>query len=128
MKSTLLRSKRALVSGLGLVAVALVFAAYPLLSSARRAAPSVTLTNNSSREISHVYLSPVENEAWGPDQLNSAILGNGQSITLSGFSCSGSQIKVVAEDTDGCFVSAVFSCADDAVWTITNNTAADCGN
>ena len=87
----------------------------------------ITVTNNSNRQIIYLYLSPVEQDNWGPDQLNNASLGNGQSVTLSNVSCSGSQIKVIGEDSDGCFVSAIVSCGD-GQWTITNETPADCGS
>lgn len=101
--------------------------AMPLLSSAHPTASGITVTNNSSREIIHVYLSPVEQENWGPDQLNNASLVSGQSVTLSNVSCSGAEIKVIGEDRDGCFLSAVVSCGD-GQWTITNETPTDCGN
>lgn len=101
--------------------------AMPLLSSAHPSASGITVTNNSNREIIHIYLSPVEQENWGPDQLNNASLINGQSVTLSNASCSGAEIKVIGEDRDGCFLSAVVSCSG-AQWTITNETPADCGS
>lgn len=102
--------------------------AMPLLSSAHPTASGITVTNNSNREILYLYLSPVGQENWGPDQLNNASLHNGQSVTLSNVSCSGAEIKVIGEDRDGCFVSTVVSCSGDAQWTITSETPADCGN
>jgi hypothetical protein len=99
----------------------------PLLSSAHPNASGITVTNNSNRQIVYLYLSPVGQDSWGPDQLNNASLGNGQSVTLSNVSCSEAEIKVIGEDSDGCFVSAVVSCSD-GQWTITNETAADCGS
>src|ERR1044072_9149280 len=31
---------------------------------------TITVNNNSSREIRHLYLSPANNDNWGPDQLD----------------------------------------------------------
>lgn len=92
------------------------------------AVSSITVTNNSSREIRYLYLSPVNQEDWGPDHLNGASLGNGQSVTLSDVSCAGAEVKVIAEDRDGCFLSGVVSCSGNAQWTMTNDTPADCGS
>jgi hypothetical protein len=111
-----------------LMLVASVFLALPLLSSARPHAAGITVVNNSNRVIRYLYLSPVDQENWGPDQLNNSSLNNGQSVTLSNVSCSGAEIKVIAEDSDGCFLSSVVSCSGNAQWTITSDTPADCGS
>jgi hypothetical protein len=108
-----------------LVVCALV--AMPLLSSARPSAAGITVTNNSGRVIRYLYLSSVEQDNWGSDQLNNASLSYGQSVTLNNVDCSGAEIKVIGEDSDGCFVSSVVSCSGSAQWTITNETPADCG-
>jgi hypothetical protein len=34
---------------------------------------------------------------------------------------------VIAEDQDGCFESTIINCGDNANWTITTDTARDCG-
>ena len=101
----------------------------PLLSSAHAPATAITIVNNSGREIRHVFLSPPDQNNWGPDQLvNSVISANGGSFTISNVSCGGPTIKVIAEDQDGCFIYQVVSCSENATWTITNDTARDCGN
>ena len=101
----------------------------PLLSRAHGTASSITLVNNSSREIRHVYLSAPDQNNWGSDQLvNSVIPANGGSFTINDVGCSNSNIKVIAEDQEGCFEYQVVSCSDGATWTITNDTARDCGN
>lgn len=118
--------------GLLIVCVALVVGAVllPLLSSAksRPAATSLRVVNNSSWEIHHLYLSAVDQDNWGPDQLNETVLRTGDSFVLNNVSCSGSQVKVISEDKDGCFLSAVASCAADATWTISNEATPNCGN
>jgi hypothetical protein len=128
MKNLLTNQKRLTfhLSVLTLIAVALL--ALPLLSSAHSNLSSITVTNNSNRQITHIYFSSVDQDDWGPDQLNNATLGNGQSVTLSNAPCDGSEIKVIGEDSDGCFVSAVVSCSGNAAWTITDSTPADCGS
>ena len=102
----------------------------PLLSNAHSSpATAITIVNNSSREIRHVFLSPPDQNNWGPDQLsNSVISANGGSFTINNASCNGSSIKVIAEDQDGCFSYQVVSCSENATWTITNDSTRDCGN
>lgn len=99
--------------------------ALPLLSRAQPAT-SVNIVNNSSGAIGHVFLSPVDSDNWSADQISSAIAA-GQSVTVSNFACDQGQIKVIGENQDGCFVATVIACGDNATWTITNNTPADCG-
>ena len=101
----------------------------PLLSRAHGTASSITIVNNSSREIRHVYLSAPDQNNWGSDQLvNSVIPANGGSFTINDVSCSNSNIKVIAEDQEGCFEYQIVSCSGNSTWTITNSTARDCGN
>ena len=97
-----------------------------LLSSARVRTINLTVVNDSGREIRHVYLSPVDQDAWGGDQLNEATIAPGETRSL-GVACEQSQLKVIAEDKDGCFLTTVVACGADATWTITSQTAADCG-
>src|ERR1043165_6935607 len=125
-----LRKSSPLSTSLLLLAVfAGVMVCAPLLSTAHVATTAITIVNNSSREIRHVYLSAPDSNNWGSDQLvNSSIPPNGGSFTLSNVSCGGASIKVVAEDNDGCFSYAVVSCSDSATWTITNSTTRDCGD
>lgn len=112
-----------------LMVVVCVLAVAPLRSSAHsNAVSSITVVNNSNREIRFLYLSSVDQENWSADQLNSASLSNGQSVTLANVTCNGAEIKVIGEDADGCFLSSVISCTGAPQWTITNNTPADCGS
>lgn len=102
--------------------------AAPLLSSARNSVSSINVTNNSGRDILHVYLSAPGSDDWGGDQLNDTTLSSGQSVTLHNVTCSGSEVRVIAEDSDGCFVSNTVSCAGNADWTINSSASRDCGN
>ena len=100
-------------------------AALPLLTSAR-SANSVNIVNNSNRVIRYVYLSRVDVDDWSGDQLGGNQISSGQSATVN-FSCAQQQIKVIGEDQDGCFLSAVVACGTNSTWTIANDSAADCG-
>jgi hypothetical protein len=115
----------------------LALAALPLLSRARTTTTrartttttttSVNLVNNSSKEIRNVYLSHVNIDDWGSNQLGNATIAAGQSFTLNDVACDQQQVKVIGEDQDGCFLSTVVNCGDNSTWTITNDTARDCG-
>jgi hypothetical protein len=107
-----------------------LLATVPLLSGARMAAAtSITVVNNSSRDIRHLYLSATNQDNWGPDQLSGSMISSGGgSHTLSNVECSQSNIKVIAEDQNGCFLYQVLSCGQAATWTITNDATPDCGN
>lgn len=100
----------------------------PLLSRAHAPATAITIVNNSSHEIRHVYLSPPDQNNWGSDQLGSSVIAaNGGSVTINA-SCDGASIKVIAEDNEGCFIYKVVTCSESVTWTITSDAARDCGN
>ena len=96
-------------------------------SRARTQMSSITIVNNSGREIRHVYLSPPNSDNWGPDQLNHSVINSGGSYTLGNVSCPQASIKVIAEDQNGCFFYQIVNCADNATWTITSDATPDCG-
>ena len=128
MRNTLRKSNTLFTSLVALAICVGIMVCGPLLSSAHVPTASITITNNSGREITHVYLSPPDQNNWGSDQLvNSVISPNGGSFTIGSVSCSGT-IKVIAEDQEGCFSYQVVSCSEGTTWTITNDTARDCGN
>ena len=119
-----LRNPRSVV----IIVVALIaFASLPLLTRARATSTSVNIVNSSSREIRNVYSSHVDAEDWSADLLGEGGIAAGQSYNLSNVTCDGQQVKIIAEDQDGCFASTVISCGQSSSWTITNDTARDCG-
>ena len=118
------RNPRGLIT---VCAVLVSVAALPLLSSARSRSLSVDIANSSNREIRHVYLSHVDADDWSRDQLSNGPIRPGQSVTISNITCDRQQVKVIAEDQDGCFLSKVVDCGDNATWTITNDAPVDCG-
>ena len=122
-----LSPRRIVLTSLSVVLVAIGIAASAPLLSAHAPAISLTIVNNSSRDVSHVYLSPPDQDNWGPDQLNDSAISPGASVSLNNISCSGSSVKVIAEDQDGCFIYQVISCAENATVTIANDSSRDCG-
>jgi len=130
MRNSLRKSSPLFTSLLVVTAFVGVMVCAPLLSNAHvPASTSITIVNNSGREIRHVYFSPPDQNNWGSDQLGSSVISaNGGSVTLGNVSCGGATIKVIAEDQDGCFSYQVVSCSEGASWTITNETTRDCGN
>jgi len=105
-----------------------VLPAFAALSIARTLATSVVIVNASTREMRNVYLSHVNQDDWSGNQLGNATIAPGQSFVLNNLACDQQQVKVIAEDGDGCFVSTVVACGNASTWTITNDTARDCGN
>jgi len=129
MRNTLRKSNPLFTSLVALAICVGIMVCAPLLSTAHVPTTSITIVNNSGREIRHVYLSAPDQNNWGSDQLvNSVISPNGGSFTIGNVSCGGASIKVIAEDQEGCFSYQVVSCSEGATWTITNDTARDCGN
>ncbi|HSS21264.1 MAG TPA: hypothetical protein VLL54_14415 [Pyrinomonadaceae bacterium] len=110
-----------------LVAVLGTLAALTPLSTATTPSLTVSVVNNSAKEIRHIYLSPANNDDWGTDQLNESVINAGASRTLS-ISWDQSTVKLVGEDQDGCFLYQTVEASGSQVWTIDNQSARDCGN
>jgi hypothetical protein len=105
----------------------ITLACVPFVSNARSLTTSIVIANNSSRTIRNLYLSHVNADDWGDNQLGNGTISSGGSFTISNLSWDQPQVKVIAEDQDGCFLSGVVDATANSTWTITNNTAADCG-
>jgi hypothetical protein len=123
------RNKRLAWSAITIVLAMSIFFITPEVEGAR-SFMSITVTNNSDRPIYHLYLSPADHDAWGPDLMTpNTSINKGQSFTITDAACSANEIKVIAEDQQGCFSYGVVSCAQATTsWTIANDTPADCGN
>lgn len=136
MRSSLKRSKGKKRLALLGVFTCMLVGISALSSAAGRgissAPPTMTIavTNSSSRDILHLYLSPVDHDAWGPDLVSEGTLVKpGQTFNINDVSCGANEIKVVAEDRQGCFVYGIVGCAQaSAAWAITDATPPDCGN
>ena len=109
------------------VAICVALLAIAGLSAARSLSGSITVTNQSSRTIVHLYVAHANAEDWSDDRLGGNSIANGQSFTLSNINWDESQIKVIGEDQEGCFLSTVVDSNGTVTWTITNATAANCG-
>ena len=118
---------RLMVLCVALFALAALSAARVPTATVATTSTSVNIVNNSSRFVRNVYLSHVDADDWGNDQLSSPIAA-GQSYNLGNLACDQEQVKVIAEDQDGCFLSTVVTCGSSPTWTITNDTSRDCGN
>ena len=131
MKSSFAKPKSSATNRLAIILIVIgILAAVPFLAGARApATTNITIVNNSSREIRHVYLSPSNQNNWGPDQLNGMVISSGGgSHTLSNVSCDQTSIKVITEDQNGCFLYKIVACGDSSTWTITNDATPDCGS
>jgi hypothetical protein len=110
------------------LAVVFVVVAIPLFSCAQTQTATIAITNSSNIEIRHLYFSSTDADNWGPDQLNGSVISTGQTYSLNNAACTGSSIKVISEDQNGCFLSHVVACSGDATWTISDSDSPDCGN
>jgi hypothetical protein len=107
------------------VILCLVSAVTPL---SRAAAPlSIRVVNNSSLEISRLYLAPANTDDWGADQLGGVAIAPGVTRTIN-VSWDQSSIKIVGEDSEGCFTSTTVSTASELEWTITGDSPRNCGH
>jgi hypothetical protein len=104
------------------------FAVVAAKRAGRAASSNITITNNSSLEIRHLYLSHSDQDDWSGDQLNHSSILPGSSTTLSNISWDQPNIKVIAEDQNGCFFYQTLAIDANSSWTISNNATPDCGN
>jgi hypothetical protein len=120
-------------SKIGLIcSIAAIFALSSFgVVAAKRTSPtasySITITNSSTWEIRHIYLAHPEQDDWSADQLNSSSIAPGTSATVSNISWDQPNIKVIAEDQNGCFFYQTVAREENSSWTIPNNATPDCG-
>jgi hypothetical protein len=128
-----MRNPRAILNSSNIFRLALTLAVLctlgtsTLLSGATAPTTNITVVNNSSLEIRHLYLSPVDNDNWGPDQLNQSVIAPGQSVTINA-AWDQSTVKVISEDQNGCFLYQTVDATSSASWTITGDAVPDCGS
>lgn len=107
------------------LATALALAApAPAVQAQKKA--TVTVVNQSDWTIVELYLSPVDESAWGPDQLADKVIEPGASFKLTGIPCDTWDVRLVDEDGDQCVVEAVDICANKDTWTITSKDLLRC--
>jgi hypothetical protein len=108
------------------VAVVGLFCVLTPLSSATAPALSLSVVNNSQKEIRHLFLASAGTDNWGDDQISEPIsTGTSRNINAS---WNESTVKIVAEDEDGCFLTTTLEVAGNPNWTITSSTTRNCGN
>ena len=105
--------------------VAAALAAFALPSFAEGKA-KVKVINQSKWEIHHVFISPSEQDDWGPDQIGEHVLAKGDSFTIHSIPCDTYDIKVVDEDGDECIIEQVPLCRDHSFWKITDKDLLEC--
>jgi hypothetical protein len=108
---------------IGLVAAGLLFC---VSASASKFDSDVTIVNESAWSIVNLYMSAVDENEWGPDQLGEQVVNTGESFKLRGVPCDSYDVKLIDEDGDECVVGGVDVCADDATWTITDDDLLEC--
>ena len=87
----------------------------------------VTVKNSSLWEIHQMYLSSVDEEEWGPDQLGEQVIdAQGGKFSLSGVPCDSYDVRLVDEDGDECVVREVDLCGDNETWTISDEDLLAC--
>ena len=89
-------------------------------------ANAVEILNSSDWTLVHFYLSPVDEEDWGADQLGDEVIGSGDSFTLTGVPCDSYDVKLVDEDGDECVVPEVDICGGDQGWEVTSDDLLEC--
>jgi len=107
-----------------LLFASLLLAATPVLAS--KLDSRITIKNRSSWDIHQLFLSSVDDNDWGPDQLGRHIIESGGEFVLRGVPCDAYDVRLVDEDGDVCIVGGVPLCADRDVWRITNDDLLAC--
>jgi|CXWL01.1.fsa_nt_gi hypothetical protein len=86
----------------------------------------VTLNNQSEVAIHHMFLSPVDQETWGADQLGDHVVGAGETFLLKGVPCAEFHLKLIDEDGDECIVAVPEVCGQDQQWNISHDALLTC--
>ena len=108
------------------LAGAVCVAALLIPASAHAEKNSVVIKNKSDWEIHQFFLSSVDTDKWGPDQLGENVISTGDTFTLNGIPCDTYDVMLVDEDGDECVVPEVDVCSGQEGWIITNDDLLDC--
>ena len=106
------------------LAPVLLAIALPAAAAAKKA--DVQITNRSDWDIHHFFLSAVDEEQWGPDQLGDEVIASGDSFTLTEVPCDEYDVRLVDEDGDECVVGAVDICGQNQSWVIKSEDLLAC--
>lgn len=109
-----------LLAGLGIASDA------QAMQKKNRKSSTVTIVNRADWDIYELYLSPVGDDEWGPDQLGEDVIGKGDSFELHSIPCDDYDVMIVDEDGDECIIEEVDLCMDDEEWVIKNKDLLAC--
>jgi hypothetical protein len=107
------------------LAFVLVLAAIASASAAAKKT-DVTVRNKSAWSIFHLYLSPADQDDWGPDQLGKEVVGTGDSFKIMGIPCDEYDVRLIDEDGDECMIFEVDICGKSETWEITSSDLLEC--
>lgn len=87
----------------------------------------VVIKNKSSWAIHNLFISSVDTQEWGPDQLGEHVIdAGGGSYTLTDIPCGAYDVRLVDEDGDECVVGDVGLCAAKGNWVIEDQDLLEC--
>jgi hypothetical protein len=110
--------------GAGFLGATVLLAGLALTAGAASNRVRVGITNGSSYDIYHLYVSSTGNNSWGRDLLGDAVLGTGDSVAVTAVPGK-YDLKLVDEDLDVCTVMGL-DLYSDASWRITNRWLLSC--
>lgn len=109
-----------------LLLVLVTFAVVGAAEAAKRSDSDVEFVNRSDWDIYELYLSPVDEDEWGADQLEDGILESGGTFLLHGIPCDDYDVLLIDEDGDECVLEEVDLCGDSEQWVITSKDLLAC--
>src|SRR5262245_57045214 len=86
----------------------------------------IAIENHSDMSIHHLFLSPIDKEQWGSDQLQDHAIDAGKGFVLHGVPCDHYDAKLVDEDGEECILGGVDICGQSQTWVITGDALAHC--
>ena len=105
-------------------AVCAVALLIPVVAQAQKS--NVVIKNKSDWEIHQFFLSAVDTDKWGADQLGEDVIATGDTFTLKGIPCDSYDVMLVDEDGDECVVPEVDICGESQGWVISNDDLLEC--
>jgi hypothetical protein len=108
------------------LALALSASLFVCTAQASKFDASVNIVNQSAWDIHQLYLSPVDEGAWGNDQLGDHVIESGGSYLLHSIPCDSYDVRIVDEDGDACVIGGVDMCANNDAWVITDDDLLTC--
>lgn len=87
---------------------------------------SISVQNDSSYAVHHIFLTPAHETHWGPDQLGADVLESHEVITLAGLDCEEYDLKLVDHEGDTCVIEDIDLCLQDAHWALTDGQLSAC--